>query len=463
MLVCLLFTTAVQLILHLSACLPDMFTKRPYVSLVSNSVVDLDLWKRFTKDEDITADCPPPANDTPEMASTKTSSSKTANISLTGSDQEQAVSCTRPSPSLCTNSLQITYLLEHSIESILHDLLLDIHQEEKISRMQTAVVEVEQRAEKLGKKSSQDNENDDNAEDEPVETIAATFKSGQVQLKGNPMKTVKHIRCPNCRLRRLLYPRVGYNSRPVPDPNEQYCKTEPMIVIDKHDVHGQRRKGVKVKGQTKNKKKKKDDPGSPAASENSDPLTPSSSMQAQESFEFKEIDFPAAKCPNRESHLGDHWKSVNVFATHLNGSCYLKKDRAAGREANAKIGGTPRDSRANSPKPATNGGVKRKAEDDEKSTGSGGTKNKKQKTAAADVKKMDKKAPPSKLKEVNNVGDDSSPGAKEANGDTIQVTPTKATGDASSEPQIKLKLKTAATGAGEGTARKKPSGKASKK
>jgi hypothetical protein len=323
--------------------------------------------------------------------------------------------------------------------------------------MQTAVVEVVQRAEKLGKKQ----ENEDNQQDEnlAVETNAAVLESGQVQLKGNPMKTVKHIRCPNCRLRRLLYPRVGYNSRPVPDPNEQYCKTEPMIIVDKHDVHGPRKKGVKVKGQPKNKKKKKDDPGSPAASEASDILTPSSSMPA-ESFEFKEIDYPAAKCPNRESHLGDHWKSVNVFATHLNGSCYLKKDRAAGREANAKIGGTPRDSRASSPKPTTNG-VKRKAEDDEKSIGSGPTKNKKQRISAADVKKTDKKAPPSKLKEVDNIGDVGTSSLKESISDTIQVTPTKATRDTSSEPQIKLKLKTG-TGSSEGVARKKPS-KPSKK
>ncbi|OQU97334.1 hypothetical protein CLAIMM_03280 [Cladophialophora immunda] len=385
--------------------------------------------------------------DVPDMASTKLSSSKSSNVSLTASDQEQA----------------ITYLLEHSIESILHDLLLEIHQDEKIARMQTAVLEVEQRAEKLANKTSQDAESTENTENEAVETDAAVFKSGQVQLKGNPMKTVKHIRCPNCRLRRLLYPRVGYNARPVPDANEQYCKTEPVIVLDKHDVHGQRKKGVKVKGQAKGKnKKKKDDPGSPAASENSDPLTPSSSMPT-ESFEFKEIDFPAAKCPNRDSHLGDHWKSVNVFATHLNGSCYLKKDRAAGREANAKIGGTPRDSRANSPKPTANGGVKRKAEDDEKAIGPG-TKNKKQRTGG-DGKRGDRKAPPSKLKEVNNV-DDGKPGEsplKEIIGDTIHVTPTKAARDASSEPQIKLKLKAGVgAGAGEGPARKRPS-KASKK
>lgn len=349
-------------------------------------------------------------------------------------------------------TLQITYLLEHSIESILHDLLLDIHQEEKIARMQTAVVEIEQRAEKLGKKSSQESQEGDQADSEAVETNAAVLKVGQVQLKGNPMKTIKHIRCPNCRLRRLQYPRVGFNARPVPDPTEQYCKTEPMIILDKHDVHGQRKKGVKVKGQAKGKNKKKTDPSSPAASENSDPLTPSSSMPT-DSFEFKEIDYPAAKCPNRESHLGDHWKSVNVFATHLNGSCYLKKDRAAGREANAKIGGTPRDSRANSPKASTTNGVKRKADDD-----NAGSTKKKQKTG--DVKKNEKKATtgPSKLKEVNNVDDDKADESplKEANGDTISVTPTKPTRDASSEPGLKLKLKAAGSG-GDGTARKKPS------
>ncbi|KAL2429842.1 hypothetical protein ABEF95_004184 [Exophiala dermatitidis] len=401
-----------------------MAPRRAYSSLLSNSVVDEDLWKRFDNDKEITADLPPPVKDSISMASSAADSNPSVDLSV--ADQEQA----------------FAYLLDRSIESILHDMLLEIHQEEKIARMQTAAIEVEQKAEKL--RSAHD---DATADDEPVETEAAILKAGKVQLKGNPMKTVKHIRCPNCRLRRLLYPRVGFNSRPVPDPTEQYCKTEPMIILDKHDVHGQRRKGVKVKGQAKGKNKKKNDPASPA-SENSDPLTPSSSM-VNDSFEFKEIDFPAAKCPNRESHLGDHWKSVNVFATHLNGSCYLKKDRAAGREANAKIGGTPRDSRASSPKAGVNG-TKRKADDD----GPGGNK-KKQKTG--DVKKIEKKggSGPSKLKEVNNVDDqgEASP-LKEANGDTISVTPTKGARGASSEPPLKLKLK---TGASDSIARKKPS------
>ncbi|KIX09479.1 uncharacterized protein Z518_00559 [Rhinocladiella mackenziei CBS 650.93] len=406
-----------------------MAPRKACVILFPKSILHVDWGRRFD-DEEITADVPLPGNDSSVMATTKESGAQSS-ASLSVSDQEQA----------------IVYLLDQSIESILHDILLDIHQEEKIARMQTAVVEVEQRAEKLGKKVTTDPQDGENADDEPVETNAAVLKSGQVQLKGNPMKTVKHIRCPNCRLRRLQYPRVGFNSRPVPDPTEQYCKTEPMIILDKHDVHGQRKKGVKVKGQAKGKNKKKNEPASPT-SENSDPLTPSSSVPT-ESFEFKEIDYPAAKCPNRESHLGDHWKSVNVFATHLNGSCYLKKDRAAGREANAKIGGTPRDSRANSPKASSNG-VKRKAEDEN----TGGTK-KKQKTG--DVKKNAKQgvSGPSKLRETNNVDDQGGDSPlKEANGDTIQVTPTKATRDASSEPTLKLKLK---TGPGDGTARKKPS------
>jgi hypothetical protein len=332
---------------------------------------------------------------------------------------------------------------------VLHDILLEVHQDEKIARMQTAVIELEQRAEKLGRKVNTDGAEQEPADDqEPVETKAAVLRSGNVQLRGNPMKTVKHVKCPSCRLPRLLYPRVGFNSRPIPDPSQQYCKAEPMIILDKHDVHGQRKKGVKAKGIPKGKAKKKNDPGSPA-SENSDPLTPYSSMPG-ESFEFKEIDYPAAKCPNRESHLGDHWKSVNVFATHLNGSCYLKKDRQAGREANARIGGTPRDSRANSPKAAPANGVKRKAADDD---GEKVTK-KKQKIGDQHKKAKGSVGAPSKLRETSTTNEQKSNESVikgEPNGDTIEVQ--SKVRDGSSEPSVKLKLSGLS---GTSAARKKP-------
>ncbi|OAP54141.1 hypothetical protein AYL99_11676 [Fonsecaea erecta] len=97
------------------------------------------------------------------MASPKLS--KSSDVSLSASDQDQA----------------ITYLVEHSIETIVHDVLLDIHQDEKIARMQTAVPEVEQKAEKP--KIAQDGEATVKTENEAAQTDAAMLKTGEVQLK----------------------------------------------------------------------------------------------------------------------------------------------------------------------------------------------------------------------------------------------------------------------------------------
>jgi hypothetical protein len=63
-----------------------MASRRPNITLSPK------LWKRFMQNEEITADCLPPVNTSLDMASTKPSSSKSANASFTASDQEQAVS-----------------------------------------------------------------------------------------------------------------------------------------------------------------------------------------------------------------------------------------------------------------------------------------------------------------------------------------------------------------------------------
>ena len=329
----------------------------------------------------------------------------------------------------------MAHILEYAIESIVHDIVMEVHREEKISRMQTAVVDLNIRAEKLGKNIHVKPED---GESETVETKAAIAEGGLVSLRGNPLKQVKYSRCPNCKLQRLWYPRVGFNSKPPPDLTAQYCKTEPVIIIDKHDVHGQRKKGVKMKGQPKGKGKNNKLRESSPASSIGDPQTPQSAMP--ESFEFKEIDYPAAKCPNRNSHLGDHWKAVNLFATHLNGSCWLKRDRAALREANAKLSGTPKDSRASSPKAAAVNGVKRKADDKESEP----IPKKKQKFS--ENKKTDKKTPqPSKLREQSTAGDDDDSSVK-GDGDTIQVVPRSVPDESAG----KLKITTS------GIARKKP-------
>ena len=336
---------------------------------------------------------------------------------------------------------------------------MDVHRSEKIARTQSALVEVQQKADRLGKVKSQQNDNSENT-DVIIETNAAVYKNGEFMLKGNPMTTVTKVLCPNCGLPRLMYPRVGFNSKPVPDPAQQYCKNEPSIILDKHDVHGQRKKGVKMKGQQKNKSRKKADAGSPASSEKSEALTPSTTSFPNESFEFKEIDYPAAKCPNKESHLGDHWKAVNVFATHLNGSCWLKRDRAAGRDAVAKMSGTPRDSRASSPK-ATNG-VKRKAVDD---TDGGGGK-KKQKLDFTS-KKNAKSNGPSKLREDSSIADSDYPSASQteenqALDSAVSLQDEANVGLGLSKKSSELDKKTKTSAVASTTAKKKPT-KQSKK
>jgi hypothetical protein len=342
--------------------------------------------------------------------------------------------------------LQISYILEKTLESILHDLVMDVHRSEKIARTQSVVVEIQQKADRLAKAKGENH----GASDTVVETTAAVYKNGELTLKGNPMTTVTKVLCPNCGLPRLMYPRVGYNSRPVPDPAQQYCKNEPAIILDKHDVHGQRKKGVKMKGQQKNKNKKKTDAASPASSEKSDALTPSTSSFPNESFEFKEIDYPAAKCPNKESHLGDHWKAVNVFATHLNGSCWLKRDRAAGREAVAKMSGTPRDSRASSPK-ATNG-VKRKAGDD--NDGGGKKKQKLDSTPKKNAKTNG--IGPSKLREDSSIADSEDPSESQALDSAVSLQDEGNIGLGLSKKSSEVSKKSKTNGVAVTTAKKKP-------
>ena len=293
---------------------------------------------------------------------------------------------------------QIRYILQQAFESITQEVVADVHRKEKLARSQSAVIVAQREADKYAKKHGIGLAGNTETVP-PIETDGALVKDGKVYLKGNPLETTKNIICPNCKLPRLLYPRVGFNAKDPPDPKQQYCKNEPPIILDKHDVHGQRKKGTKLKNATKNKQKKAE-AQSPPSSNPSAPNTPTTSSFQAESFEFKTIDYPAAKCPNRDSAQGDHWKPVTQMATHLNGSCFLKRDRAAGREALTKMSGTPADSRAGSPDPKANGKRGRTVDDED-----GSIKKKKQKLDAPKTKKK-VTVSPSKLKNGENVGDD---------------------------------------------------------
>ncbi len=93
------FEHTLRLLVSLFACLlacllVRMAPPRAYVSLFPNSVLDVDLWRRFYNDEEITADVPPPVKASPTMAGS------TSSVSLSVSDQQQAVSLTGQSHSL---------------------------------------------------------------------------------------------------------------------------------------------------------------------------------------------------------------------------------------------------------------------------------------------------------------------------------------------------------------------------
>lgn len=95
------FTQTSQLLDSCVACLPACLAKMaPEYAMacgseakywVGNSVLDRDLWARFMENEEITADCPLPVIADLDMSSTKVSNSKPAKVTLTASDEEQAV------------------------------------------------------------------------------------------------------------------------------------------------------------------------------------------------------------------------------------------------------------------------------------------------------------------------------------------------------------------------------------
>src|SRR2546423_783565 len=72
----------------------------------------------------------------------------------------------------------------------------------------------------------------------PVATTpAATWESGKVYLKGNPLQTTPEILCPHCKLPRLMYPISGKGAQ-TPDLTKEYCMLYPWVQRPGHDVYG---------------------------------------------------------------------------------------------------------------------------------------------------------------------------------------------------------------------------------
>lgn len=166
-----------------------------------------------------------------------------------------------------------------------------------------------------------------------IHTPGATYEDGSIYIVGNPLETMKEIRCPKCGLPRLLYPSIGIDGV-NPDPTIQYCKRRPFVDKPNHDIYGQPFKQV---GPVKNSRKPKD----------KELLAVENQAEVGSSFESPDPSPPDADSnkkapkqvtPNIECQKCGQSVRVNRFAAHLS-KCMGISGRASGRAAALKING----------------------------------------------------------------------------------------------------------------------------
>jgi hypothetical protein len=196
-----------------------------------------------------------------------------------------------------------------------------------MAKANSAAIIVEALAEKEA------NGSDDPPESQRIVTDGAIFDDGKVTLQGNPLATMKEIRCPKCNLPRLLYPTDGNGGR-KPDASIKHCTRHPFIDKWDHDIYGQRFPTDAV-GPGRGRKKKdvlqgkaQAETGTGTSSFDSPAPSP---PPAEE--KTKAPSFPSSKC-----HVCGRFLIIRRFASHLE-KCMGIKGRASGRAAALKING----------------------------------------------------------------------------------------------------------------------------
>ena len=173
----------------------------------------------------------------------------------------------------------------------------------------------------------------------PVTAPGASIeKDGKTYIHGNPFKTTPEIVCSNCRLPRLRYPVAGRNAR-EPDAGREYCARRPCIEKEGCDIYGKsldlEKPNRNPKGAKDNKKKVDESPD--GSQSNSPPAAKASD---------KPTSIPSGKCPNCPRYM-----AVTRIAQHMD-RCMGISGRQSSKNAMSKMNtGTPRESRATTPKP----------------------------------------------------------------------------------------------------------------
>jgi hypothetical protein len=198
------------------------------------------------------------------------------------------------------------------------------------------------------------------------------YENGKVYLKGNPLKQVKDIHCPHCKLPRLLFPATGVGGRLPDDPSQKYCTLHPFIQKAGHDIYGnpfpidQTNKTKRERELIKRAEKaeRENTPGSQDTNEDS---------VTSESFLKRLLagGKPASYVPWHTCPLCKRSLLITKFAQHLE-KCMNIGGRAARNTAAARLSGmngsangSTQGSRVGTPTPSQGNGKKDPDDDDD--------------------------------------------------------------------------------------------------
>ncbi|KAI9737894.1 MAG: hypothetical protein M1834_009264 [Cirrosporium novae-zelandiae] len=245
--------------------------------------------------------------------------------------------------------------------NIIHDIVTDVHREEKTLRMESAVVMAEKAAEDATKAEQlQESPKGKDSKPEPlsvkVDTEGAVYDHGQVRLKGNPLMTTKDIFCIDCKKPRLLHPTIGIGSEIPPNTISSYCNTHPIVSQPGLDVHGH----LFASDKLNNKKRKVGHEAETPQSSSTVSSPPNSQSNNLNSLSaLAPVTYPMVRCP----HICGRYFEVRRLAQHLD-KCWGAGGRNASRNAMNKMSNTPgQGSRAGTPKPSQTTTGKRARED----------------------------------------------------------------------------------------------------
>jgi hypothetical protein len=276
---------------------------------------------------------------------------------------------------------QIPSILEDCLFNVIHDIVLDVHRTEKQLRMTSVAVQAERIAlQHAGAPPTPTTANPANkplltpvqAPQIKVDVPGGTYENGKVFLKGNPLKQVKDIYCPHCKLPRLLFPATGIGARLPDDPSQQYCTFHPFIQKAGHDIYGnpfpidQTNKTKRERELIKKAEKaeRENTPGSQDTNE--DGMTSESFMKR-----IMAGGKPASYVPWHTCPLCKRSLLITKFAQHLE-KCLGIGGRAARNTAAARLSGmngsangSVQGSRVGTPTPSQGNGKKDADDDDD--------------------------------------------------------------------------------------------------